>query len=267
MVEQAFLRQKMKKTDIIEKLRAFPYGLDDCRVITGGAMVLYGLREETSDIDLGCTPRLADRLEADGYLYQVMDDGNRWFKVGDDLEVFENWGDGHVVQRDGIPVISLQELRAMKQRLGREKDFRDIRLIDAFQRSVRIAFFENVLLRLSGSEEYEIAMADGKAVVSKYGIQYVDGEDFRVLEERAACSEERILELLNACHMLSWDGFSGKHPKGVLDGTMFRLEASVNGGRTVRADGSQNFPKHFRDFTGGLHAILRDESNSALREK
>ena len=122
----------MKKTDIIEKLKSFPYGLDDCWVITGGAMVLYGLREETSDIDLGCTPQLADRLEEDGYLHEVMDDGNRWFKLSADIEVFENWGSETVVTPEGIPVLSLQELRKMKQYLGREKDLRDIARIDAY---------------------------------------------------------------------------------------------------------------------------------------
>ena len=122
----------MKRTDIIEKLESFPYGFDSCWVITGGAMVLYGLREETSDIDLGCTPQLADRLEADGYLHEVMDDGNRWFKLGEDIEVFENWGSETVVTPEGIPVLSLRELRELKQRLGREKDLRDIARIDAY---------------------------------------------------------------------------------------------------------------------------------------
>ena len=122
----------MKRADIIEKLESFPYGFDNCWVITGGAMVLYGLREETSDIDLGCTPQLADRLEADGYLHEVMDDGNRWFKLGEDIEVFENWGTETVVTPEGIPVLSLRELRELKQRLGREKDLRDIARIDAY---------------------------------------------------------------------------------------------------------------------------------------
>ena len=35
-------------------------------MITGSAMVLYGIREQTHDIDLGCTKQLADRLEAEG---------------------------------------------------------------------------------------------------------------------------------------------------------------------------------------------------------
>ena len=60
--------------------------------------------------------------------------------------------------------------------------------------------------------------------------------------------------------MLSWDGFRGEHPKGVLDGTMFRMEATVNGGRRIRADGSQNFPKGYRELDAGIDEILKDKA-------
>ena len=122
----------MNKTDIIKKLNAFPYDRKDYWVITGGAMVLYGIREETSDIDLGCTSSMADRLEAEGFPVQVTADGNRRFKIGDDIEVFENWLYDTVGLSDGIPVISIPGLITMKQRLGREKDKRDISLINQF---------------------------------------------------------------------------------------------------------------------------------------
>ena len=117
---------------MIEKLKAFPYDPAEYWVITGGAMVLYGIREESSDIDLGCTAGLANQLEQEGYLYKVTDDGNRWFKLGEDIEVFENWLFDTVDHVDGIPVISVQGLIEMKKDLGREKDLRDIALINDF---------------------------------------------------------------------------------------------------------------------------------------
>ena len=72
----------MNKAEMIAKLKVFPYDPAEYWVITGGAMVLYGIREESSDIDLGCTAQMADRLEQEGYLYKVTGDGNRWFKLG-----------------------------------------------------------------------------------------------------------------------------------------------------------------------------------------
>ena len=127
------------------------------------------------------------------------------------------------------------------------------------KRRGKIFSFQTVTLHLGGMRgvcEYEITSKDGKAVVSRYDMHYNDGEKDRVLEERAECGEERMLKLMNDCKLLSWDGFYGKHPKGVLDGTTFRLEATVNGDRHVSAHGSQNFPRRYHDFTDGLYAIL-----------
>ena len=123
----------MTKADILEKLRALDWPAEDYWVVAGGAMVLHGLRPETHDIDLGCTAARADALQAAGMPCKVMEDGSgRWFKVSEDIEVFENWLMDRVELVDGVPVISLRGLREMKAALGREKDLRDIALIDTF---------------------------------------------------------------------------------------------------------------------------------------
>ena len=119
----------MNRQEILNRLSALPYDRRDYWVITGAAMVLYGFKDQAPDIDLGCTAGLADRLEAEGYLYRRTEDGNRWFKIGDSLEVFENWIFDTVETLDGFPVISVRGLIEMKQDLGREKDPRDIELI------------------------------------------------------------------------------------------------------------------------------------------
>jgi len=119
----------MKKADIIQKLNAFPYEKSQYRVITGGAMVMHGIRENTHDIDLGCTAEMADRLESGGFLCGVSADGNRRFAYGGDIEIFENWLCGTSVFIEGIPVISVKGLLGMKKSLGREKDKKDVLLI------------------------------------------------------------------------------------------------------------------------------------------
>ncbi len=122
----------MKKDEIISRLDKSSYSKDGIWLLTGAALVLFGIRDETADIDMGCTSAVAERLEADGYLYKVMEDGNRWFKLDDDMEVFENWLYDCVELLDGYPVMSLKGIREMKQHLGRKKDLRDIRMIDDF---------------------------------------------------------------------------------------------------------------------------------------
>ena len=68
----------------------------------------------------------------EGCLYKITSDGNRRFKIGEDFEVFENWLFDKVVTVEGIPVISVKGLMEMKQKLGREKDKRDIKLIEEY---------------------------------------------------------------------------------------------------------------------------------------
>ena len=122
----------MNKADILQKLRDLSWPIGDYWVVAGGAMVLYDLRSETHDLDLGCTTARADALQAAGVPFRHMDDGiGRWFTLSEDVEVFENWLADRVELVTGVPVVSLKGLREMKQAMGREKDRRDIALIDA----------------------------------------------------------------------------------------------------------------------------------------
>lgn len=130
-------------------------------------------------------------------------------------------------------------------------------------KKAQIESFEIITLHTSGmrySADVEIVMKGDNAEVSQYQIRHRYPENERILEKRVLVSDDIMLKLLNECKLLSWDGFHGKHPRGVLDGTMFSLSAIVNGGKKIRADGSQNFPKHYRDFTGGLYEMLNEKA-------
>ena len=124
----------MNRQDIINRLNKFPYSKDEYWVITGSAMVLYGIREKTYDIDMGCSSLMADQLEKDGYVPTLTESGNRKFNIEEDIEIFENWKFDTIERIDDIPVISLKGLIEMKKDLGREKDFRDIALIEEFKK-------------------------------------------------------------------------------------------------------------------------------------
>ena len=123
----------------------------------------------------------------------------------------------------------------------------------------QITSFQVVVLKTSGMRgmaEDELRMNGKKAELSHYRIGYAGEDTQRMLEKRAVCEEETVLKLLNDCDLLSWDGFDGPHPKHVQDGIMFTLNATVNETQKISAKGSANFPKHYREFTDGLHAIL-----------
>ena len=122
----------MNRQEILDQLKAFPYDRNEYWVVTGSAMVIYGIREQAGDIDLGCSAEMADLLESDGYLFGRTKDGNRWFKVGKSIEIFESWLFDSVIEINGFQVISLNGLIEMKKHIGREKDLRDIALIESF---------------------------------------------------------------------------------------------------------------------------------------
>lgn len=130
----------MTKNDILEYINLFPYNKHDYWLITGAAMVLYGIKDHTSDIDMGCTTSMADQLEKAGYAYKITESGNRWFKYNEQIEIFENWINDTVTVINGIPVITLQGLLEMKQELGREKDLNDIKLVQDYMMQPDINF-------------------------------------------------------------------------------------------------------------------------------
>ena len=161
----------MKKTEIIKELDRFPYSKEDYWVLTGGAMVLYGIKEQTSDIDLGCNKTMADKLERDGYFFAYTESGNRHFKYGDSFAIFETWIEDTSTLAENIPVITIAGLIAMKRELGREKDYNDIRLIAGYLKKT-----DEIFLKLTKTCEeqpekrwlpacyFDICSADGTAI-------------------------------------------------------------------------------------------------------
>lgn len=119
-----------EKHSLVERLKGLSFPETEYWVVAGAAMVLYGFRPETHDIDLGCSTFLADELERQGYSVSRYEDGTRKIVYAEDVEIFENWIEGAVEHVDGVPVVSVDGLIQMKQKLGRKKDLADIALIE-----------------------------------------------------------------------------------------------------------------------------------------
>lgn len=122
----------LNREEIISLLQEAAFDANEYWVISGAAMVLYGIKDTTRDIDLGCTSQMADKLEREGYHTEVLSDGTRKLVFSDTVELFENWIEDKVVLLEGIPVVSIDGIILMKEKLGREKDLRDILLIRKF---------------------------------------------------------------------------------------------------------------------------------------
>ena len=107
------------KKSLLQKLEQMNLDWTQYWLITGGAMVLYGAKEQTADIDLGCTSQLADQLQQKGCAVERMPDGTRRIVYDEQVEIFENWLEDQVVLWEGVPVISRKGLVFMKRKLGR----------------------------------------------------------------------------------------------------------------------------------------------------
>lgn len=125
-----YLINMFDKYSLLQRLRKLPFSEKDYWVVAGGAMVLHGVRPQTHDIDLGCSTRLADELEQQGYVVSRCEDGTRKISYSENVEIFENWIEGTVEMVNGVPVVCVDGLIQMKKKLGREKDLADIALLE-----------------------------------------------------------------------------------------------------------------------------------------
>ncbi|MDO5399853.1 MAG: hypothetical protein Q4F17_02590 [Eubacteriales bacterium] len=122
----------MQKADVLRIVNALKFDRRDFWIVAGSAMCVYGLRQETNDVDLGCTTHLADELERSGCCPVYLSDGSRKFAYHADVEIFENFLFDEVKMLDGVPIISLPGLLEMKRFLGRKKDAEDIKKLEQY---------------------------------------------------------------------------------------------------------------------------------------
>ena len=122
----------LNKQDILRRVAQFGYPAYQYWVSAGAGLVLHGVKALTRDIDIGCGEALGQALIAQGKTCQRMADGTRKIQVDDKIDVFENWFVDEMIEIDGICVATLSSIRKQKVALNREKDWEDIRLIDAF---------------------------------------------------------------------------------------------------------------------------------------
>lgn len=122
----------LAKESVIARLRTLDLDPDHYWVTAGAALLFYGLRETTADIDLGCDRVLADWLEVLGYDALREADGRRRFHLPGEVDISEDFGRGAVRLLEGIPVVSPAGVLTLKRFLNRDKDQADIRRLEVY---------------------------------------------------------------------------------------------------------------------------------------
>ncbi|WP_017415305.1 hypothetical protein [Clostridium tunisiense] len=120
------------KEDIIKILKEMNLPLNQYWITSGAALVIHGVKDTTRDIDLGCTTELVEAFLKKGCKCKVVEDNSRIVEVNDNIEILENWFVEKIEFIEGLPVGTLESIKKQKAELGREKDMKDIKLIDEF---------------------------------------------------------------------------------------------------------------------------------------
>lgn len=118
----------MNRKDIIRELKKYNFNPKKYIVTSGAAMVLYGFKDETTDIDIATTKEYKkellkkyncklENIEKDAYMI-------------DDVVNFEaNYYKRRREYIEGFPVMQVMDIIMLKQKLNRPKDRKDLKLI------------------------------------------------------------------------------------------------------------------------------------------
>lgn len=122
------------KDEIIKIIKDMDLPVNEFWITSGAGLVLHGVKESTKDIDIGGTANLAEHFIELGCQYKIANDNTRIVEINDKVELLENWYVDRIKDIEGLPVASLDSIKKQKVKLGREKDFKDIELIDEFMK-------------------------------------------------------------------------------------------------------------------------------------
>lgn len=123
----------MNKKDIIKELNNYSLDPNEYVIISGAAMVLLGIKDTTGDIDIAVTRKYYDYL-----LNNYACTFDRSNEYGEKIYFINkiNFGttyyDYNKTYIENLPVQRVEKIRELKLNLNRDKDKKDIELINRF---------------------------------------------------------------------------------------------------------------------------------------
>ena len=120
----------LNRNEIIAYMRRLDLPICQYWITAGAGLTLYGIKNETADIDLGCTLDLFNALKERGWKLDRIKGYDRL--VYDDIVEVTQEERVETTIIEGLSVASIESIKAEKIKLGREKDICDIDRIDAY---------------------------------------------------------------------------------------------------------------------------------------
>ena len=118
----------MKKREFIEKLNSFGFPRSEFVILSGGSLLLRGLREETADLDLSASEALVRSLD----LKSCPKDEVGCYVPFEDVQMKPDMERRRFDVVEGFQCQTLEDILALKRRLMRPKDIKDIEAIENF---------------------------------------------------------------------------------------------------------------------------------------
>ena len=122
----------MNKEELFQLTSTLKLPKEDFCIISGGALVAHGLREQTNDLDIDITQKGFEILR-EKYSLELVNEDIKQYKVSDKIECFlVDKLESDIVYIDNYPCESLISIYNFKKRINREKDRADILAIEKF---------------------------------------------------------------------------------------------------------------------------------------
>lgn len=130
----------MIKSEIIEKVKDLFVNANNKEywLITGAAMVMYGIKTQTFDIDVGCTKEFFQDLQNKGYSVIKKDGYPDRIQIDTYVEVLEGLEVTTIEYIEGIPVSAIADIIEFKKKLNREKDKEDLLRIENYMQHINM---------------------------------------------------------------------------------------------------------------------------------
>lgn len=124
----------MNKEEIIKILKKYNFDTDKYIVISGASMVLQEIKKQTTDIDIA--------VDKDYYEYllnnyncifeRVNEYGINCYMIDNVINFSETYYDSNYQMIENIKVQDANDILKLKQKLKREKDISDIKLLNSY---------------------------------------------------------------------------------------------------------------------------------------
>lgn len=121
----------MKKQEFIAILKKLNLPPSEYVILSGGSLLMRGLREETADLDLSASKQLACSL----HLYDCPVDEHGLYMPFENVQMKDDMERFSFDIIEGYQCESLEDILKQKKEWNRPKDQKDIKNIEAYLRS------------------------------------------------------------------------------------------------------------------------------------